>query len=1371
MRKSFLFIVLILAVLFIRCIVSADEQPQVTLSVNGQSESPVSITSFADTVIVVQAPGATGVRIFNTNNWDENNPENRPVEECWEYYDRNNTFLWLEIHQRFGNWVTKPIIAQARYDDYDKVDEWDENNDPWTGESNPITLNVTANNGPMQNPTASLDESSYDPGEFLTVTTRSMGYNEFYWADLFQIVNGDDLEHRDHFDFRNPGENYIPLIYPAGDYVLRVSTSAPGFKYDGYTDLQFTLTDTQIQQPCFSIYKTDPVVGEAIPFFVLYDDAEKIIVEITKEGDPTWFVRDEWNKNDEWPIFLVRDLRTFYESGTYTMTAKDVDETVIGEPQTVTVSEAGRLAKPNLFALPVLLTVGDSLSGVIGVDEHADSMDIEIYKVTFTDEDWQFVIRTHRNRENQNWNQLNIPADMLSRPGVYRIEVNTGAQQNYDGSGQNLFFVVQDQNAQNTLQLTVKGSTDNISSWPSSKNLMIDAQAEGATAIRLLRDGWWDYQIADHNGHFRWEQGFGDGDYTIIAQMTTIDPGWGEENFDWESFRWEDLEWTDYSNAVKLHVISSEGELETPEITLDPADGNVNEGGILKVTIEPQDDAQWSWAELQKLEIDPNDPRNRRLKTVENGHFDCDSDYTNMIIPTFPFEAGDYWLTVGVDAEGWHGNETCVPVTITQAAEPPEPDMIFSRNEMLSGENIKIYAWAADSTGMDLVITRDGDLDWQDERHTDNKFEIWDWGCGKAGEYTFDLTIHYSESEKDDVHLPSQTLTVSSPDGKLDAPVLEDIPNVHNQNIAINGSFDPVEGASWYDVELYYIRNGYEWEQVYRERRDPQDEGATTLAFEDYYFDEPGIFQLNVNAGRIGFDSGYTECRILVVAPDSFIDQNLVLDVNGQKGSENISEIYLYQNISVSLVKPSYATAARVWNGFDWDIWAASDDDWTREWSADYQGNITYIAQATADPKVTAWEQENGNFDEFDWSAVNWSLTSNSVSFHVICLGDLDAPAVTFPNGTTVERGDDLVLSFEAVENASVYGVMIQQMDGEWIYGAEYSDPGEYSFLTDTLPAGSYRVIVEPRHYGWRGHGSGQVITVTETTSWDDNRPYFKIVKTEVLTNEDFAVAVHMPGAMKVSICHNTEDNPWWDDYTDTHVLTFRVPDSDEWVFRAYAQFEEDGAWVQIGSAITVTAEAPDGDLPGPRIWMQNVWTAGQDLDFVVDQPTGKYVHVEIYERDNPENCVYRDEFDNDWDWRYIFDADWFVPGTFYNLEVTSKRTGYNSNWTVFPICMLPAEMDTLILPENLTTIEDDSFRGIGAQKIVIPESVTTIGANAFAECPNLLVVEVPTNPEGIHVYAFSPDSGPFMFYVTEETEEIGYRIPEATLIYLGEFE
>lgn len=52
------------------------------------------------------------------------------------------------------------------------------------------------------------------------------------------------------------------------------------------------------------------------------------------------------------------------------------------------------------------------------------------------------------------------------------------------------------------------------------------------------------------------------------------------------------------------------------------------------------------------------------------------------------------------------------------------------------------------------------------------------------------------------------------------------------------------------------------------------------------------------------------------------------------------------------------------------------------------------------------------------------------------------------------------------------------------------------------------------------------------------------------------------------------------------------------------------------------------------------------------------------------------------------------------------------------------------ILPEALTVIEDEAFTGGDFHFAKLPEEITSIGRNAFADCLNLTCIYIPSNPD-----------------------------------------
>ena len=52
-----------------------------------------------------------------------------------------------------------------------------------------------------------------------------------------------------------------------------------------------------------------------------------------------------------------------------------------------------------------------------------------------------------------------------------------------------------------------------------------------------------------------------------------------------------------------------------------------------------------------------------------------------------------------------------------------------------------------------------------------------------------------------------------------------------------------------------------------------------------------------------------------------------------------------------------------------------------------------------------------------------------------------------------------------------------------------------------------------------------------------------------------------------------------------------------------------------------------------------------------------------------------------------------------------------------------PSQLNTLYLPDGLTRIEDNAFEGGAFQAVIIPDSCTYVGKEAFLDCENLIYV------------------------------------------------
>jgi len=64
-------------------------------------------------------------------------------------------------------------------------------------------------------------------------------------------------------------------------------------------------------------------------------------------------------------------------------------------------------------------------------------------------------------------------------------------------------------------------------------------------------------------------------------------------------------------------------------------------------------------------------------------------------------------------------------------------------------------------------------------------------------------------------------------------------------------------------------------------------------------------------------------------------------------------------------------------------------------------------------------------------------------------------------------------------------------------------------------------------------------------------------------------------------------------------------------------------------------------------------------------------------------------------------------------------------------------DLNVLRLPVNVSSIEEEAFRGGTFQAVIIPDECRKVEANAFSDCPNLIYVFLPGDLTNISPYAF----------------------------------
>ena len=90
--------------------------------------------------------------------------------------------------------------------------------------------------------------------------------------------------------------------------------------------------------------------------------------------------------------------------------------------------------------------------------------------------------------------------------------------------------------------------------------------------------------------------------------------------------------------------------------------------------------------------------------------------------------------------------------------------------------------------------------------------------------------------------------------------------------------------------------------------------------------------------------------------------------------------------------------------------------------------------------------------------------------------------------------------------------------------------------------------------------------------------------------------------------------------------------------------------------------------------------------------------------------------------------ATYYVPASLTTITISAKEEGYVLPEKTFS--GFDSALKTVILNENVSEIADGAFMKSSITEIDIPNSVTKIGAYAFASCPMLKTVTFKTIPE-----------------------------------------
>ena len=414
-----------------------------------------------------------------------------------------------------------------------------------------------------------------------------------------------------------------------------------------------------------------------------------------------------------------------------------------------------------------------------------------------------------------------------------------------------------------------------------------------------------------------------------------------------------------------------------------------------------------------------------------------------------------------------------------------------------------------------------------------------------------------------------------------------------------------------------------------------------------------------------------------------------------------------------------------------------------------YNSEDTY--EFAADGTTTVYEKEfytPGSFNAACCAKIDgiWSAWCDPVPFEVRYLGELGTPVLSMKDSYVA--GEEITISWSALENAEEYSVHLQDSDGNYI--DSWQTESETSVVTDAvLESGTYSVQIYARADGWKSHEKvTHTFTITGTLA---EGPAFTADKVTVVTGNQVTFTVSREGAEKfrMQYGHYTAEYAA-ENGTATITQTFYgAGETVEVRFSACV----DGVWTAYGPAQEIIVEdLPTLDSTYPVL--PETIRAGEDIEITwepVEHAENYWVYV--------GKLVDGDHYEQEWsdylnaateECRTMIPAGDLKQGS-YLVTVMARASGYHDGNSY------GAEMEVgAPLPEN--AFDYYSYDGTEAQiyeylgdpvpeELTIPAtihgaSVVSIFGPLFENGCSRLKISIPASVTYIADYAFDGCTG-----------------------------
>ncbi len=430
---------------------------------------------------------------------------NRPQENWW--HDEGGDWLyagdwWYDCLNTSGTYYA--YVGAHFHNDDDGADWWD-----YVG--TPVEIHVSAPNGPLDSPSATMDDKAY-LGDTVTIhfdeTENAVSYS--YWVhpdDSGEWVTGDSRE--------GAGDLLLDTnsLWGSGVYWVELDVNAPGYQ-EGHGTLHIAVLDPDDIELSgdgyyFTTGATEVQTGVDVHFIYYVPGAEAVRItfdefwgfECEGPGMDKWWA---WNPPQQVPVSVAARFGEEWTDPTQMCTVN-------------VIAPEGNLPEPNI-SMPTVVNPGEDVVITYYGNEPAVNYS---YWYEKDNGEWMgqqgFDLR-YEEEPHEFPRTLIIPAEELEPGCTYYVHLDVNCPGWAEGHGDRTLVVTNPGSQQVTLK--VNGSTENRT-MPVNQDYSVTVEAEGADIVGFF-DGWtWQ---RENGSSFTWTwSDMSDGSRTMVAQAWYAD--------------------------------------------------------------------------------------------------------------------------------------------------------------------------------------------------------------------------------------------------------------------------------------------------------------------------------------------------------------------------------------------------------------------------------------------------------------------------------------------------------------------------------------------------------------------------------------------------------------------------------------------------------------------------------------------------------------------------------------------------------------------------------------------------------------------------------------------------------------------------------